>query len=181
MFANSASNERPSVSVSTNEPATNMTDSTTAIMDSASRSLRASRLLSVARSIASALLLGARHVQALEPVQHALGGGVAQLVDDPAVGEEDDAIRVRGGVRVVRDHHDGLPEVPDRVAQEPEHLGAGARVEVAGRLVGEDDVRPRDQGAGARDPLLLAAGELGRAVAQPVAEADRVDDGVVPG
>src|SRR5690242_18422343 len=111
MFANSASNERPSVSVSTNEPATNITDSTTAIMDSVSRSLRASRLLSVARSIASVLLRRARHVEALEPVQHAVRGGIAQLVHDPAVAEEDDAIRVRGGVRVVGDHHDRLPEV----------------------------------------------------------------------
>ena len=31
------------------------------------------------------------------------------------------------------------------------------------------------QRAGDRDPLLLAAGELGRAVVEPVAEADRVD------
>src|SRR5262249_33678144 len=110
MFANSASNERPSVSVSTNEPATNITDSTTAIMERVSRSLRARRLLSVARSIGSGLLRGARDVEALEPVQDAFRGGVAQLVDDLSVGEEDDPIRIRGGVRVVRDHHDGLPE-----------------------------------------------------------------------
>ena len=57
-----------------------------------------------------------------------------------------------------------------------EHLGAGARVEVAGRLVGEDDLRPAGQRPRGRDPLLLAAGELARPVAQPVAQADGVDD-----
>ena len=39
------------------------------------------------------------------------------------------------------DHDDGLAELVDRAAQEAEDLGAGARVEVAGRLVGEDDRR----------------------------------------
>ena len=52
-----------------------------------------------------------------------------------------------------------------RPAQEAEHLGAAGAVEVAGRLVGEDDLRPAGQRAGAGDPLLLAAGELGRPVA----------------
>ena len=61
------------------------------------------------------------------------------------------------------DHDDGLAESLDRPPQEAEHLGAGDRVEVAGRLVGEDDVRPAGQRAGARHPLLLAAGELARA------------------
>ena len=42
------------------------------------------------------------------------------------------------------------------------------RVEVAGRLVGEHDRRPRDERAGDRDALLLAAGELRRAVAEPL-------------
>ena len=41
-----------------------------------------------------------------------------------------------------------------------EDLGAGAAVEVAGRLVGEDDLRPARQGARHGDALLLAAGEL---------------------
>ena len=50
--------------------------------------------------------------------------------------------------------------------------GGGARVEVAGRLVGEDDGRPRGQGAGDGDALLLAAGELRRAVAGAVGEPD---------
>ena len=75
------------------------------------------------------------------------------------------------GARVVGDHHDRLPEVAHRVAQELEDLAARLRVEVAGRLVGEDDGRARDERARDRDALLLAARELGRAVVQPVARA----------
>ena len=74
---------------------------------------------------------------------------------------------------VVRDHHDRLAELVDRVAQQLEDLAARRGVEVAGRLVGEDDRRPRDERAGDRDALLLAAGELGRSVRAAVGEADR--------
>ena len=56
-----------------------------------------------------------------------------------------------------------------------EDLAARLRVEVAGRLVGEDDRRARDERARDRDALLLSAGELGRAVLAPVGEADVVD------
>ena len=61
------------------------------------------------------------------------------------------------------DHHDRLAELVDAVPQEAQHLGAGAAVEVAGRLVGEDDLGPADQRAGDGDPLLLPAGQLATA------------------
>ena len=41
-----------------------------------------------------------------------------------------------------------------------EHLVAGVAVEIAGRLVGEQQARFHDGGAGDRDPLALPAGEL---------------------
>ena len=85
-----------------------------------------------------------------------------------------------GRDRVVGHHHDGLPELVDGAAQQREHLGAGAGVEVAGGLVGEDDRRPAGQRPGHRDPLLLTAGELVGPVVEPVAEADRLDDRGVP-
>ena len=100
----------------------------------------------------------------------------AEVADDLAVGEEEHAVGDRRGVRVVGDHHGRLAEVGDHAAQEREDLAAGARVEVAGRLVGEHDRRPRDERAGDRDALLLAAGELGRAVAEPLGEADLVGE-----
>lgn len=49
---------------------------------------------------------------------------------------------------------------------------AGGAVEVAGGFVGEQHVRLRREGTGNGDPLLLAAGELARIVAQALAEAD---------
>ena len=71
------------------------------------------------------------------------------------------------------DHDDGLAQLAHRVAQEAQHLGARAGVEVAGRLVAEDDLGPGGQRAGDGDALLLAAGELGGPVLEPVGEADR--------
>lgn len=52
---------------------------------------------------------------------------------------------------------------------------AGGAVEVAGGFVGEQHVRLRREGTGNGDPLLLAAGELARIVAQALAEADSLE------
>ncbi len=52
------------------------------------------------------------------------------------------------------------PKRVDGVAHELEDLGARGRVEVAGRLVGEQDGRTRRERPGDGDALLLAAGEL---------------------
>ena len=95
-----------------------------------------------------------------------------QLAHDLAVGEEEHAVGHRGGAGVVGDHHDRLAQLVDRVAELLEDLAARGRVEVARRLVGEDDRRPRDERAGDRDALLLAAGELGGPVRPPVGDPD---------
>jgi len=57
----------------------------------------------------------------------------------------------------VGDHDEGLAVVGDRLAEQVEDLGAGARVEVAGGLVGEDDLRLARQRACDGDALLLSA------------------------
>ena len=49
----------------------------------------------------------------------------------------------------------------------------GRLVEVAGRLVGQQQVGLGDQGPGDGRPLHLAAGQLARAVLQPMAQADQ--------
>ena len=54
-----------------------------------------------------------------------------------------------------------------------EHPAAGARVQIAGGLVGQQDARPVGQGAGDGDALLLAARQLRRAVRQPLAQAQQ--------
>ena len=93
----------------------------------------------------------------------ASGVGSASWSVIATVGEEDDAVRVARGDRVVGDHHDRLAELAHGVTHEREDLGAGRAVEVAGRLVGEDDLRAARQRAGDGDALLLAARQLVRA------------------
>ena len=56
----------------------------------------------------------------------------------------------------------------------------GVAVEIAGRLVGDQDGRLDGERAGDRDPLLLAAGKLRRIVRQPLAEADLAEHGARP-
>ena len=51
----------------------------------------------------------------------------------------------------------------------------GPRVELAGRLVGEQQVRAVGQRAGDRDALLLAARQLVRAVASAVGQTDQLE------
>ena len=62
-----------------------------------------------------------------------------------------------------------------RRSEQLEHVGRGVRVEVAGRLVADDQLRVGGERARDRDALLLAAGELRRQVVGLVAEADQVE------
>ena len=55
-----------------------------------------------------------------------------------------------------------------------------ARVEIAGRLVGEQQARLIDQRARDRDPLLLTARELARRVALAIAEAEQLQRRACP-
>ena len=56
--------------------------------------------------------------------------------------------------------------------EQVEDLVGALAVEIAGRLVGDDDLRVGDDGARDRHALLLAAGELARVVVDAVLEAD---------
>ena len=78
------------------------------------------------------------------------------------------------------DHHDGLAQLLGGPPHEGQDLGGGRGVQVAGGLVGEDDLGPAGQGPGHRHTLLLATGELGRPVLEPVRQADGADDPVEP-
>ena len=62
---------------------------------------------------------------------------------------------------VVGDDHDGHPARSEATEQPEEVLGRG-RVETAGRLVGEQDLRLVGQRTGDRHSLTFAAGEFGR-------------------
>ena len=66
-----------------------------------------------------------------------------QLLDDLPVGEEQDPVGDRRGARVVGHHHDRLAVGLRGVAQQVEDVASCLRVEVPGRLVGEQDRRAR--------------------------------------
>ena len=80
-----------------------------------------------------------------------------------------------GQFRVVGDQHQGGAVLGLQVEQQVDDLMAGLAVQIAGRLVGQQQVGRRSEGAGERGALLLAAGELTGVVGQAVAEADRLE------
>ena len=101
----------------------------------------------------------------------------AWSADDPAVTEADQPRAVFRDVHLVRDEEHGDAALVVQPLEDAHDLDAGARVEVAGRLVGEDDRRLVDQRARDRDALLLAARQLVRDVVIALAEADGVERG----
>src|SRR5262249_42122946 len=78
---------------------------------------------------------------------------VWRSVDQP-VAQVDDALGVAGHLRFVRDQDDRQPLLAVELLEHVEDLDAGARVEVAGRLVGEEEGGVVDEGAGDGDALL---------------------------
>src|SRR6201987_497538 len=133
MLLNKVLNVLCSVSVRTNVPEMNVTPSTMASAVSASRSLWASRPLIVTFHMSGP--------QRPDPLQDGVSGGLVEFAHYGSVGQEDDSVRVRGSARVVGHHDDRLAELRQRAPQEREQVGGGVRVQVAGGLVGEDEVR----------------------------------------
>jgi hypothetical protein len=72
---------------------------------------------------------------------------------------------------VVRHYHDRRA-VAVQAAEECDDLGASSRVQLARRLVGEEECRSVGEGARDRDALLLSARELRRPVALPPVESN---------
>ena len=78
------------------------------------------------------------------------------LLDDAAVEDVDAAVGVARVARIVGDHADRRAAAV-QLAKQIHHRFAAARIEVSGRLVGEQDQRFAGDGAGDGDALLLAA------------------------
>src|SRR5258708_3696347 len=87
-----------------------------------------------------------------------------------AVSKLDAAVSLTRDVRVVRHHQDGVAGVVQFAENLDDHGFVGF-VEIAGGLVGENDLRLIDQRARNRNALLLAAGELRGEMRQAVAQA----------
>ena len=85
------------------------------------------------------------------------------ILHDLTIEEVDDAVgKTRVALRV--GHHDNGGAFFVEVGEQVHHLAAIFRVEVARRLVGEDELGVGDHGAGDGHPLLLTARELLREV-----------------
>ena len=77
----------------------------------------------------------------------------------------------------VRDEHEGGVRFVGQLAQQAKNVFAAGGIEIAGRFVGENERGPMDEGAGDRDALLLAAGELARQGGGAGSEADAFEQG----
>ena len=98
---------------------------------------------------------------------------VVQLVtDDRAVAKDYLPLGVRGEVDVVRDEHKRYSAVPVQVGHQLEDMLAVLRIQIAGRLVGEQDLRLVGERSCDGDPLLFAAGKLGRVMVSAVRQID---------
>ena len=76
----------------------------------------------------------------------------------------------------MRDHHDGLAELVDGLAQQAEDLGRTLESRLPVGSSANTTAGLWHERAGDRDALLLAAGELRGAVRAAVAEADGLDE-----
>ncbi len=98
----------------------------------------------------------------------------------PAVEEAHDAAGLPGLRLVVGHHHDGAALLSVEAVEQLHDLDAHLGIQVAGRLVGEEDLRVARDGAGDGHALALAAGELRREVARAVREAHLLQHGLGP-
>jgi hypothetical protein len=91
---------------------------------------------------------------------------ITELVERPLppVFECDDAVEAAGEIEVVGGDQCGEARVADEIEEGVQDTLAGRVVEVAGRLVAEQDPGIVGERPGDRDALLLAAGEPRRPV-----------------
>ena len=89
--------------------------------------------------------------------------------------QPDDAVHLGGEALVVGGDQRGAAFAAHQVQELGEDGVGGVLVEIAGRLVGEHQRRLVGERAGDRDALLLAARQLGRAMLEPLAKAERAE------
>ncbi|CAN5295049.1 hypothetical protein BH23CHL9_BH23CHL9_07060 [soil metagenome] len=92
------------------------------------------------------------------------------LIANLTVAHDEDAIGVGGRPRIMGDEHDGLAQSIGRVPQQVKDFRSGRLVEVAVRLIGQEDGWSGGQRACQRHPLLLAGAQLVRAMLRLVRE-----------
>src|SRR6476660_4738461 len=135
------------------------TPMTTPSIVSAARKRDAARRERASRTSSNRFMAWLRGQRRLpqQPVTH---------VDDAGSGGRD--------IHVMRDQDHGAAR-PVEAGQQCQHLGTGSGIQVARRLVREDQGWLGDQRPGDRHALLLATGELGRIVRQPITQAQPLE------
>src|SRR5215831_8932107 len=83
-----------------------------------------------------------------------------------------DAVGPPRELRIVRGDEEREPTLSGQAQEQIENHLARLRIEVAGRLIGQDELRPVDERAGHRHPLLLAARQLAWTMAETIGETD---------
>ena len=129
------------------------------------------------RWMTQSVTLGGRDIFVIPRLTRGRYGVLRRALDvflDLSVADVDDAVRVRRDVGFVRDEDDRVAGLV-QLGEQPHDFDAGLRVEVAGRLVGEQDRRVVDERARDGDALALAARELVRPVVIAVAQLDLVE------
>src|SRR5205807_3138415 len=91
-------------------------------------------------------------------------GGARRLValEQAALVEVVDVLYPAQRAGIMGHEHDRLVELAVQLGQQGEHRIGALRVEIAGRLVGDDEIGIGDDGAGNRHALLLAARQSAR-------------------
>lgn len=85
-------------------------------------------------------------------------------IDDLPVGERYAPVHAGGEFMIVGGNQRREARLAHQRLQRVEYIMRGLRIEIAGRLVGEQQERRVGDGAGNGDTLLFTAGEFGRTV-----------------
>lgn len=93
-----------------------------------------------------------------------------------AIRDDQSPVAGLGEFAVVGDDDEGGSDAVGKAEEVAHDLGSIAGVEIAGRLVGEDDLGLVGEGARDGNPLLLSPTELGRQVVEALAETDEGEE-----
>src|SRR6266566_9577915 len=106
--------------------------------------------------------------------------GHVDVLDDLSVHQPNNPISVGCTHGVVSHHEDGHAQLLTATSEQSPDAMARGRIEVARRLVAQDDTRARDESTGDGDALHLAPRQLAGLVLSAVQQIDQREDALRP-